>query len=221
MGKPPARPRRSRVARGNHAGDGVQCHAQPCRRTRPATSDGSKDADPVLPPSPKRLTRHADAPSSGLRVIKTPPALSTATHSDRDAHETPFRAWPPSTRRVLQRGARPAGLEEVSTSPAVSTATHRETDGHDTPASSATPEAVWPRLTCTVAHADANGLREAVIRPPLPTATHNLAEGHDTDANENVEPNGGPSSTSTGADHVSLTDASAAPPAASRTRALR
>src|ERR1700722_1595744 len=75
---------------------------------------------------------------AGLVLSTALPALSTATHKDVNAHDTPFREFVPASMipGVLQAGDAPAGLVVIAAfPPLVSTATHNDGPAHETPLS--------------------------------------------------------------------------------------
>jgi hypothetical protein len=86
------------------------------------------------------VTLQALPPPVGFVELTTFPALSTATHSDVEGHDTPLSApghcavevQLGSTEVTVHALVSPVGSVEVSTLPAVSTATHNDCDGHET-----------------------------------------------------------------------------------------
>lgn len=76
----------------------------------------------------------AGDPALGLVDVTTFPAVSPATHSADDGHDTPYSELGASTGLAVQIADDPAGVPalgsvEVTTLPALSTATHSDPDG--------------------------------------------------------------------------------------------
>jgi hypothetical protein len=121
---------------------------------------------------------HALASAMGSVDTSAFPAPSTATHNERDGHDTEFRLFVPSTRVTDHAEGPPVGSVDVAMPPASSTATHRSTDGHEmlqsAPASS----------TCTILHSDAPpvGCVDVTTSPAWSTATHKSEDGHEIPA---------------------------------------
>jgi hypothetical protein len=103
------------------------------------------------------------------------PALSTATHNDREGHETALRLEPGSIEAAVQARGPPAGSVEVTAFPALSTATHNVCDGHDTADSVLLPST----LVAVHARDPLRGRVETITFPAPPAATHSDADGHD------------------------------------------
>jgi hypothetical protein len=96
-------------------------HETPLICTAPSMSSGTQlDAGPV-----------------GSVETKAWPALSTATHSVVDGHDTPSKRFESTDIGADQAAAPPTGSVETVTSPALSTATQRVEEGHETPLSEA------------------------------------------------------------------------------------
>jgi hypothetical protein len=110
------------------------------------------------------------------------PVASTATQSNRDAHDTPERdCWKPklvSMLVVVHAPVPPVGLVEASAFPAGSTATHNDTAAHDTDR----PGYPTPPMMLLVFQADVPpvGLVDVVAFPLLSTTTHSDTDGQDT-----------------------------------------
>jgi hypothetical protein len=101
-------------------------------------------------------------------------SVPTATHSDRDGHETP---WPPSFRRLAIRpashdGRAVAGSVELSTRPASSNATHSEGDEQEIAITALAPSTPASRQE----EPPAAGFGVAAILPRASAMTHDDAD---------------------------------------------
>lgn len=126
--------------------------------------------------SPTFTALHALRPPVGLAETTARPPLSTATHSDGDAHDTAVRESDTGTAVRCQAPAPPAGAVEVKIGPALSIATHSDAVGHETPLSSA-PESIVANVHRALPPA---GSVEVTTSPVESVAAQNDREGQDT-----------------------------------------
>jgi hypothetical protein len=122
---------------------------------------------------------HAPAPEVGLVELSTLPALSAATHSDDEAHETSL-SWVPSSMFVAVHAPAPAiGSVEVATAPAAPLTTHSGPDTQEMLVTRFTPAMVLPGV-CDQAAAPPVGSVEANVSPYASIATQSETPSQDT-----------------------------------------